>query len=144
MLFVRKNKDAILPKKGSTYAAGYDLFACAGGVIKAHDKLLVPIGWSMRLPSTNMYGRIAARSGIANRHYISVGAGVIDYDYQNEISVLLFNHSHLDFTFEQGERIGQMIIESCYNQFDPTEVESLPPIDSNRMGGFGSTGKTMI
>lgn len=40
------------------------------------------------------YGRIAPRSGLACKHFIDVGAGVIDSDYRGEIMVLLFNFSN--------------------------------------------------
>lgn len=42
-------------------------------------------------------GRIAPRSGLASKHFIDTGAGVIDADYRGEVKVLLFNHSDVDF-----------------------------------------------
>ena len=43
------------------------------------------------------YGRVAPRSGLAAKHFIDVGAGVIDEDYRGEVLVLLFNHAETDF-----------------------------------------------
>ncbi len=43
------------------------------------------------------YGRVAPRSGLAFKHFIDTGAGVIDEDYRGELKVLLFNHSESDF-----------------------------------------------
>lgn len=51
------------------------------------------------------YGRIAPRSGLAVKHSICVGAGVIDNDYRGEVKVLLFNHSDVDFAVHRGDRI---------------------------------------
>ena len=51
------------------------------------------------------YGRIAPRSGLALKHFIDVGAGVVDEDYRGEVGVVLFNHSHLDFIVNKGDRI---------------------------------------
>lgn len=48
------------------------------------------------IPSKH-YGRVAPRSGLAFKHYIDVGAGVIDEDYRGELKVLLFNFSNEDF-----------------------------------------------
>lgn len=42
-------------------------------------------------------GRIAPRSGLAAKHFIDTGAGVIDADYRGEVKVLLFNFSDVDF-----------------------------------------------
>lgn len=42
-------------------------------------------------------GRVAPRSGLASKHFIDTGAGVIDADYRGEVKVLLFNHSDVDF-----------------------------------------------
>lgn len=43
-------------------------------------------------------GRIAPRSGLASKHFIDTGAGVIDADYRGPVRVLLFNHSDVDFS----------------------------------------------
>ena len=45
-------------------------------------------------------GRVAPRSGLAAKHFIDTGAGVIDADYRGEVKVLLFNHSEKDFEGE--------------------------------------------
>lgn len=37
------------------------------------------------------YGRVAPRSGLAVKHFIDVGAGVVDSDYRGNLKVLLFN-----------------------------------------------------
>ena len=48
---------------------------------------------------------MAPRSGLAAKHFIDVGAGVIDCDYRGEIKILLFNFSDEDFHVKKGERI---------------------------------------
>ena len=42
-------------------------------------------------------GRIAPRSGLASKHHIDRGEGVIDADYRGDVKVLLFNHGEKDF-----------------------------------------------
>lgn len=94
-------------------------------------------GLAFAIPVGN-YGRIAPRSGLAAKHSIDVGAGVIDADYRGEVRVLLFNHSDIDFAINEGDRIAQMIIEK-YTLTDLVEVQELD--DTVRgAGGFGSTG----
>lgn len=40
----------------------------------------------------------APRSGLAWKHHIDTGAGVIDADYRGNVGVILFNHSTVDFS----------------------------------------------
>lgn len=56
-------------------------------------------------------GRVAPRSGLAAKHFIDTGAGVIDADYRGEVKVLLFNFSEVDFTINEGDRIAQLVLE---------------------------------
>ena len=44
------------------------------------------------IPPAGTYARLAPRSGLAVKHCINVGAGVIDPDYTGEVKVVLFNH----------------------------------------------------
>lgn len=84
------------------------------------------------------YGRIAARSGLALNHFITVGAGVIDRDYTGNVCVLLFNHSDSDFVVKKGDRIAQLICEVIlYPQL--VELKSLSKTLRGDQG-FGSSG----
>lgn len=83
-------------------------------------------------------GRIAPRSGLASKHFIDTGAGVIDADYRGEVKVLLFNHAETDFEIKEGDRIAQLVLERIYTP-EVVEVQELE--ESVRgAGGFGSTG----
>jgi len=72
-------------------AAGHDIYALKDGTIPAQRQMLVDTGMAIGLPS-GTYGRLAARSGMASKHGIAVGGGVIDADYTGEIKVILRNH----------------------------------------------------
>ena len=96
-LLVKKlSPTAILPKKGSPGAAGYDVCANEDTVVPARGKAKVSTGLSWMCPS-NSYGRVAPRSGLTWKNSIDVGAGVIDEDYRGEVCVILFNHGDEDF-----------------------------------------------
>lgn len=96
-LKVRKlHPDAKLPTKGSEHAAGYDLSSVEETVVQPKDKMLVSTGLAMAIPYGN-YGRVAPRSGLATKHFIHVGAGVVDADYRGEVKVLLYNFSDTPF-----------------------------------------------
>lgn len=84
------------------------------------------------------YGRIAPRSGLASKHFIDTGAGVIDSDYCGEVKVLLFNHASDDFPIKRGDRVAQLVLERIYT---PEIIEVTDLEESVRgAGGFGSTG----
>ncbi|KAK4659515.1 Deoxyuridine 5'-triphosphate nucleotidohydrolase [Podospora pseudocomata] len=128
---------ARLPTRGSAFAAGYDLYASKDTTIPARGKALVDTDISIAVPA-NTYGRIAPRSGLAAKHFIDTGAGVIDADYRGPVKVLLFNHADSDFEVKEGDRIAQLIVERI---FTPEVVEVQELEESVRgAGGFGSTG----
>jgi dUTPase len=83
-------------------------------------------------------GRIAPRSGLASKHFIDTGAGVIDADYRGQVKVLLFNHAETDFEIKEGDRIAQLVLERIYTP-DVVEVQELEA-SVRGAGGFGSTG----
>ena len=126
-----------MPKQGSPWAAGFDLHSMEEKIVPARGKALISTGLAMSIPAGN-YGRIAPRSGLAAKHMIDVGAGVIDADYRGEVKVLLFNLSDVDFTVKAEDRIAQIIIEK-YTPCELVEVEELPETVRGA-GGFGSTG----
>ena len=128
---------ATVPSLGSVNAAGYDLNALEATTVPARGKVLVSTGLAFAIPVGN-YGRIAPRSGLAAKHSIDVGAGVIDADYRGEVKVLLFNFSDKNFSIVPGDRIAQMIIE----KYSPTELVEVEDLDGTERGagGFGSTG----
>jgi dUTP pyrophosphatase len=132
------DSNAVIPKKGSQDAAGYDLYSVEAGVIKPQKRLLIKTGLVLEIPS-GYYGRIAPRSGLAFKHGIDVMAGVIDSDYRGEIGVILYNSDFLsDFVFGVGDKIAQIIFEKYYD-FDIIEFKELNETQRGS-NGFGSTG----
>ena len=129
---------AIVPTRGSTGAAGYDLCTTEFGILKPGERKLFKTGLSMSIPS-GMYGRIAPRSGLAYKKGIDVMAGVIDEDYRGEIGVILINLGQEDVNVVVGDKIAQIIFE-FYNTVDFVETTGLDNTQRGE-GGFGSTDK---
>ena len=69
-------EDAVLPKRCSEGAVGYDLSTSCNCVIHSRGKGLVQTGLAINLPS-GVYARIAPRSGLALKKFIDVGVGVL-------------------------------------------------------------------
>ena len=130
--------DAQLPTRGSDGAAGYDLQSIESCVVLPGKRAVVATGLSLELPH-GVYGRIAPRSGLAVKHGIQVGAGVVDSDYRGEVKVVLFNHDSNPYLIKPGYRIAQLILERCET---PDVEEIFDSSDTVRgQGGFGSTGQ---
>lgn len=138
MLYITKlSQFATIPKRGSIGAAGYDLSSAENTVVPARGKAIVKTDISIACPP-GTYGRIAPRSGLAVKHFIDVGAGVIDEDYRGNVGVVLFNHSDQNFNVKIGDRIAQLIIE-VISIPEVVEMDTLP--DTVRgSNGYGSTG----
>ena len=98
------------PTRGSSFAAGYDLYASRAHTIPAWGRALVETDISIAVPE-GTYGRVAPRSGLASKHGIDVGAGVIDADYRGPVKVLLFNLGGEAFEVGVGERVAQLVLE---------------------------------
>lgn len=132
------NPSAVIPVQANNSDAGYDLFSIENAVLKPLERKLLKTGIAIEIPH-GFYGRIAPRSGLAFKHGIDVLAGVVDSGYRGEIGVILINFGVAEVSFMPGDRIAQLIIETCHY---PNIVQSDELQDSNRKDkGFGSTGK---
>lgn len=136
------NKNAIIPKRGSDYAAGMDLYACTSTpiIIAPHQTVKVGTGLAIELPH-GYFGAIFARSGLATKHGIRPAncTAVIDEDYRGEWVVPLHNDTDVPQTINPMERVAQLVAIS-YLPMDFIEVNELS--DTARgTGGFGSSGK---
>ena len=136
-MLVSLSPGAAAPQRGSPGAAGYDLCALQGGVVPARGQLLVSTGVSLALPAGRM-GEIRSRSGLAVREGVVAFAGVIDEDFRGEVKVLLLNNSDLDFAFDTGARIAQLVIV-CVEHPEVVMTDRLPETVRG-VGAFGSTG----
>ncbi|GEQ71299.1 hypothetical protein JCM33374_g4981 [Metschnikowia sp. JCM 33374] len=133
------SEKATVPTKGSAFAAGYDLYASEEAIIPAQGQGMVATDVSIAVP-IGTYGRVAPRSGLAVKHGISTGAGVIDADYRGEVKVVLFNHGKKDFEVKAGDRIAQLVLEKIVNaDISVVKKEDLD-VTARGDGGFGSTG----
>lgn len=134
------NDNAKVPKKGTEYSAGYDLYSVSDTEIKSGEAKLVSTGIAAEIPN-GYFGGVFARSGLAVKEGLRPAncVAVIDSDYRGEIKVPLYNDSKEDRVITEGERIAQLIIIPFLSvQFN--EVETLSETKRGE-GGFGSTGK---
>lgn len=138
---IRKVKDPIISTNGS---AGIDFFIPDEfGTIyfKPQESVLIPSGIKMNIP--NGYTLIAFnKSGICTKKVLTIGAEVIDSDYQGEIHIHLINSGFIEVNVNGGDKIAQFIL------FEIPKIK-LTCIDNERnlydsiskrgSKGFGST-----
>ena len=74
--FVKITKNAFSPTKATKLSAGYDLYSAYDYIIPPKGKLNIKTDIQIALPYGS-YGRIAPRSGLTNKNFIDVGAGVM-------------------------------------------------------------------
>lgn len=129
---------AVIPRKGSKEAAGYDLYSASQIVVPPQGCALVPTDLSLRVP-LGTYGRIAPRSGLALKHHLDVGGGVIDRDYTGPVGIILYNHDKKEYVVKEGEKIAQLICEKIEHPilFEVDELKETLRGDH----GFGSTDR---
>lgn len=137
----RLSLHAHVPSRASVGSAGLDLVSPVSGVILPMQRLLVPLDIIVQLPP-GTYGHILPRSGLALKHGIHIGAGVIDEDYRGNVGVLLWNLSDTPFSFKRGDRIAQLVVKP----YASVNVEETDELDVTKRGeqGFGSSGSSVL
>lgn len=142
--FAKLYPGAIIPTRATPGSAGLDLhlhrakraplFVHAGNWVEARTGLqvIIPPGFE---------GQVRPRSGLAYRLGVTVlnAPGTIDSDYRGELVVLLVNHGPRVVELDPDERIAQLVIAPVA-MLEVVEVEP-QPADTERTGGFGSTGR---
>lgn len=132
-------ENGFVPKRGTEYSAGLDLFSPVDAVIFPSQRMLIKLNISIEL-QVGTFAHILPRSGLALKNGIHVGAGVIDSDYRGNVGVLLFNLSDQPFNILRGDRIAQMVVQK-YEMIEPELVNNVSLSSTERgSGGFGSTG----
>ena len=160
----RLHDDVSLPARATAGSAGFDLRAylrdrvvrCSNGQAQSErsttdaggewgiqiapgEMALIPLGFRTRLPQ-DVEAQIRPRSGQAFKHALTIpnSPGTVDSDYAEEWMVIVRNDAPVARRIVHGERVAQVV----FARFVAPELRvSLVERTSERMGGFGSTGK---
>jgi dUTP pyrophosphatase len=163
--FKKLHPEAVIPTYGTSFSAGFDLYAIDNTIIYPGGKAIIGTGFAVALPvGTEM--QIRPRSGIALKTNLDLpnSPGTIDADYRNEVGVILKNTNpyspyEVDFAFNiKGEKIllgannevpigtyiiqkGERIAQGVLAKFEKAEFTVVEELDeTGRKGGYGSTG----
>lgn len=108
-------------------------------VLPSGRHMLIPTGIYLEIPK-GYECQVRPRSGLAAKYGVTVlnTPGTIDSDYRGEVMVILINHSSLNYTINDGDRIAQLV----FNKVELAEVERVTELSTTERneGGFGSTG----
>ena len=137
--FKRLTETAVIPKRQTTGAAGFDIYSDHNLTrVNLGQVVVIKTGIAVAIPE-GYVGLVQPRSGLAVRKGVDTMAGVIDSDYRGELRVVLTVHSTdiVPFRVEPGERIAQLVVVPV--MLESMEVEDLEDTDRGE-SGFGSTG----
>ena len=137
--FKRLTPAAVIPKRGSASAAGYDLTAIR--ITGSEDQPgLIRIGTGIAVEIPEGYaGFIFPRSSVyKTRSILSNCVGVVDSDYRGEIMAAFFSWNR-DIFYHVGDRFAQMVILPV-PAVEFLEAEELSATERGT-GGYGSTGR---
>ena len=130
------DKDSDEPKRGTSGSAAWDLWSAKAATVPPGETVRVPIKLRLAIPE-GYWLLLLGRSSLAAKG-ITVGGGVIDSDFRQEVQCLLSNQSAEPFKVQRGQRVCQgVLLPRLDAKF--TRVETLPEPETVHPG-FGSTG----
>jgi len=126
-----------LPTKPYATDSCYDLYTPINVTLYPLKTATVDLNIRFKLP-TGYEGAIEGRSGNAFNLNIWVFRGIIDENYIGTIKVQLFNLGGSPITFNQGDRIAQILIRKK----TPVELEVVTSLEDTDRGekGLGASG----
>lgn len=135
------SENAIVPKRGTLYSACKDIYSPIDCEIFPGTNLLIKTDIAIAWDDPTYYIQILPRSSLSYKHNVVTQAGVIDYDYRQNIGVLLHNNSDKSMKISRGDRIAQYAYIKISIDTETIISDEFTPLQSDRNGGFGSTGK---
>lgn len=138
----RVTDTAIVPKRMSVGAAGFDLYVDSDKeiTVEPHKTAFAYSGVAFEIPR-GYFGAIYARSGLSTRLGLrpATCVSVIDSDYRGNVGLPLHNDSDDLATIAPYERVAQIVFQKAL-VVDLELAEELPETERGS-NGFGSTGR---
>lgn len=151
-----KTRNVKTPERGTDKSAGIDFFIPNDLLSQEQDRQIdnlyelnpgesacIPSGIKAEVPEG--FALIAFnKSGVALNKNLSVGACVIDEDYQGEIHLHVFNRGNKVVILSAGDKLVQFILVpvfyDCINVVNAEDQLFNSKTSERGQGGFGSTG----
>lgn len=147
--FIVDPLNGTIPTRATSESAALDFYASHDFTIPGFGRAAIGTDVTVCWNNSNAYLQLFSRSGLFKNFGITCEGGVIDYDFQQPISVLLQNNTADCYEVKKGDRICQGIflpicpVERYIYVEDGTGYSCVHDMASNltRVGGLGSTGK---
>lgn len=165
--FYPMNASAKLPTPATAFSAGADVRANFDGVSEVESftsanrpgqigvrenygvrsivlqpggRAKIPTGLILDIPA-GFRVAVYPRSGLSLKSGMNLAncVAVIDYDYTDQLYILVANTSQLRAEIVHDDRIAQLALEKVW-AFEPVRLSAPPDAKSDRTGGIGSTG----
>lgn len=139
-----KTKKVKVPTRGTDRSSGIDFYvpeSFESVIVNPGEHVLIPSGIKVNIPRG--WALVAMnKSGVCTKKGLTVGACLIDEDYQGEVHLHLINSSNNSAVIAAGEKIVQFVLIQNPDFFiTETSVDLLYAEETTRgEGGFGSTG----
>ena len=137
----RIKEDIQLPRRNDEGSAGYDFFAIEEIKLEHNIPTIIKTGVKAYMLKDEVLILCNRSSNPIKKHLVLInGIGVIDQSFYNnvdndgEIGFIFVNTSINPVTINVGDKIGQGIFIKYFI------VDNDNPVNSTRIGGFGSTG----
>ncbi|HBA45894.1 hypothetical protein A2W67_00515 [Candidatus Nomurabacteria bacterium RIFCSPLOWO2_02_40_28] len=130
-------KNAKLPKYHHPGDVGMDVYAMETVTVKPMEHYRFWHGFALEFPE-GYVATIMDKSSISKEGFHAIG-GVFDAGYRGEYNTLLVNLSDKSYTFEEGDKVSQLVILPVVI----AEIEETDTLNESARGEgkFGSTGK---
>lgn len=134
---IKVDMGGYVPSRAHNTDAGMDLRTPVAVTVPAHGSVVVDTKMHVELPQ-GCAGLIVSKSGLNVMHGIT-STGLIDEGYTGTILVRLYNHSDEDYSFNEGDKVTQLVVIPV--RYEPVEI--VPEISGGERGdnGYGSTGR---
>lgn len=113
LLDPRFGRDFPLPTYATDGSAAIDLRACLKDVtvLDPDACVMIPSGLALHLNDRSLAALVLPRSGLGHKGLVlGNSVGLIDSDYQGEISLSCWNRSPHPITISPGDRVAQLVV----------------------------------
>ena len=131
-----------LPAYATAGSAAVDLRACVPEpfTLAPSDCRLVPAGLALHIADRTLAALVLPRSGLGHKGLVLGNTvGLIDSDYQGEITLSCWNRGTESFTIAPGDRIAQLLIVPVVTAHFRI-VDQFSETTERGTAGFGHSG----